>query len=90
MNIRTKEQTAFRFDVELIGMMKRRSKALGKSMNAYVTDLIMRDIKDSYYLPKINLPDTCSENVEKFAGITASPSTEDLSNDERLARLWNR
>ena len=90
MNIRTKEQTAFRFDVELIGMMKRRSKALGKSMNAYVTDLIMRDIKDSYYLPKINLPHTCSETVEKFAGIMASPSTEDLSNDERLARIWNR
>ena len=90
MNIRTKEQTAFRFDVELIGMMKIRSKALGKSMNAYVTDLIMRDIKDSYYLPKIKLPDTCSENVEKFAGIMASPSTEDLSNDERLARIWNR
>lgn len=50
----------------------------------------MRDIKDSCYLPKINLPDTCFENVEKFAGIMASPSTEDLSNDERLARIWNR
>ena len=86
MNIRTKEQTAFRFDVELIGMMKRRSKALGKSMNAYVTDLIMRDIKDSYYLPKIKLPDTCSENVELFAEKLMAL----MSNDELRAEMGRK
>ncbi|MGN0191473.1 MAG: hypothetical protein ACI39U_07450 [Candidatus Cryptobacteroides sp.] len=90
MNIQPKEQTAFRFDVEMIAMMKRRSKALGKSMNAYVTDLIMRDIRESCCLPKVRLSQDYDETVEKFAGIMACPSVEELDNDERLARIWKR
>lgn len=85
---RVKEQTAFRFDPIMISMMKTRAKALGKSMNSYVTDLISEDLRMSCSLPKIDIPAVFDEDITEMAGAMHIPSAEDLKLDERLERIW--
>ena len=38
----------------------------------------------------LELPLVFDDIVEKYAGIIPCPSQEELDNDERLARIWNR
>lgn len=85
-----KEQTAFRFDPELIASMKRRAHSLNVSLNKYVTDLIEKDIRETYELPKIKLPEILCEDVAKYSGIMRQVTEEELKSDERLERIWKR
>lgn len=85
---KVKEQTAFRFDPRMISMMKTRAKALGKSVNSYVTDLISEDLRMSCSLPKIDIPEVFDEDVKEMAGAMRIPSADDLKGDERLERIW--
>ena len=85
-----KEQTAFRFDPELIASMKRRAHSLNVSLNKYVTDLIEKDIRETYELPKIKLPEILCEDVARYSGIMKPPTKEELESDERLERIWKR
>lgn len=86
----TKEQTAFRFDKDLLSTMKSRAKGMGKTLNGYVNHLIIQDLKNSMTLPEISISDELDPDVERFAGILSAPSEEDLKSDERLAAIWNR
>ena len=86
----TKEQTAFRFDKDILASMKARAASLGRSLNNYVNHLVMEDLKSSMQLPKVSVADELDADVAKFAGIMASPTEDDLKNDERLAAIWNR
>jgi len=86
----SKEQTAFRFDPVLIQSMKRRAKSMNISVNKYVTDLIEKDLKDAYALPKVKLPVEFSEDIVEYSGIIPIPSEEELMSDERLERIWRR
>lgn len=90
MNTTVKEQTAFRFEPEMIMMMKSRAKSLGKSLNAYVTDLIAEDLDGIHALPKVRIPDILDDVVAKYEGCCRVPTQQDLDKDERLARIWNR
>lgn len=70
--------------------IKRRSAELGISARKYIEGLVDEEIRKSTELPKIALPLVYNELVERFAGILPCPSPEDLANDERLARIWNK
>jgi len=85
-----KEQTAFRFDRDLLVSMKLRAKSLGRSLNSYITFLIMEDLKSSLSFPRVSLPDDMDTDVKRLAGIMDCPTDADLAKDERLAAIWNR
>lgn len=85
-----KEQTAFRFDKDLLESMKMRARNLNKTLNGYVTFLVMNDLKTSRELPKISLPDALSPDISRFCGIISTPDATMLDADERLADIWNR
>lgn len=91
MRAAIKEQTAFRFDTELIVLMKTRARGLGKSVNAYVTDLIESDLlhsKDS--LPKVKLPPVPDSDILKYQGVMSAIKAADIQDDDRFQRIWNR
>lgn len=90
MRAATKEQTAFRFEPDMIFQMKRRAKSLNLSLNKYVTNLISDDLKKSLTLPKITLPERLDEDIALTSGILREPSQEELYSDERLRRIWER
>ncbi len=46
--VAAKEQTAFRFDKNLLASMKMRAKSLGRSLNSYVSDLIIQDLNCNF------------------------------------------
>ena len=56
----------------------------------YIEGLVDEEIRKATDLPKIAFPLAYNELVEKFAGVLPCPSAEDLANDERLARIWNK
>lgn len=90
VNFYPKEQTAFRFDKDLLESMKMRARKLNKSLNGYITYLVMNDLKASRELPKISLPDTLDSSISRFCGIIPTPDATMLDADERLADIWNR
>lgn len=90
MNAAVKEQTAFRFEPELIQMMKSRARGLGKSLNAYVTGLIEKDLEEMHHLPEVTLTEQLDDIVAKYAGCARIPSQEELDGDERMERIWKR
>lgn len=76
---------------ELFYKIRRRSSELGISAKRYIEKLVDEDLKNSGALPKIDLTLLESDVVERFAGIMkVQPSRDDLDNDERLSRIWNR
>ena len=77
-------------DTGLTGKIRRRSAELGISARMYLERLVEDDIRESRYLPKLAFPLPYDNVVEKYSGIIACPTQEDLDKDERLARIWNR
>ena len=91
------EQTQLEDSVAQYGMdrglnrkIKKRSAELGISARHYLELLVDEDISKSTALPKVSLPSVYDDVVRKYASIASCPSVEDLKNDERLARIWNR
>lgn len=85
-----KEQTAFRFDSQLLQRMKIRAKQQGKSVNKYVSDLIERDLMESETFPCAVLTEADLAFVKQFAGKMTCPTEEELQADPRLERIWKR
>ena len=56
----------------------------------HVKLLVDEDISKSTSLPRVSLPPVYDDVVHKYSGIASCPKVEDLDNDERLARIWNR
>lgn len=76
---------------DLYSKIQSRSIALGMSARQYLEKLVDEDLKQSSELPRINLALLRSSAVERYAGIINTvPSQEELDNDERLSRIWNR
>lgn len=90
MKAAVKEQTAFRFDAEIITQMKRRAKSLNMSVNRYVTGLIEKDLRESLTLPKVKLPLSLDEDVAWASGVLREPDESELMSDERLRNIWER
>lgn len=91
-------QTAFRFKPEMIDRIKLKARRNGTSVNAYVEQLIEKDLgkdEDRYEalyreLAKIKLPETISPEVEALSRFSINFSEEDLRNDERLAYILGK
>ncbi len=90
-------QTAFRFKPELIDRIKLKARRNGTSVNAYVEQLIEKDLgkdEDRYEaiyreLAKIKLPETISSGVQALSGICPPTeyTKEELDADPKLAYL---
>lgn len=90
-------QTAFRFKPELVARLKMKARREQKSVNAYVEQLIERDLEkdeDRYEalyreLGKIKLPKKISPKLERLVGVGAGIeyTQEELDSDPRLAYL---
>ena len=80
----------YSLDLCLSRKIRQRSSALGISAKRYLELLVDEDISKSTSLPRVSLPLVYDDVVIKYAGIASCPKVEDLDNDERLARIWNR
>ena len=80
----------YSLDLCLSRKIRQRSSVLGISARHYLELLVDEDIRKSTSLPKVSLPSVYDDVVHKYAGIASCPKVEDLDNDERLARIWNR
>lgn len=83
-------QTAFRFSEELLARVRREAKRKGKSVNAYVAEVLDRETRVEWpHLPKdykvsqeiLNL-----HCVDKLC----EPTPEELAEDPKLEYLWNK
>lgn len=81
-------QTAFRFSPELVNRMKQKARREHKSVNAYVEELIEKDLgsgEDRYEalyreLAKIKLPCGISDEVKCKVALVG----EDVENDPKM------
>lgn len=90
-------QTAFRFTPDLVSRLKLKARREHKSVNAYVEQLIEKDLgkdEDRYEalyreLAKIKLPEKISPKVKALAGFGAGIkyTQEELDADPKLAYL---
>ena len=80
----------YSLDLCLSRKIRQRSSVLGISAKRYLELLVDEDISKSTALPKVSLPPVYDDVVHKYSGIASCPKVEDLDNDERLARIWNR
>ena len=80
----------YSLDLCLSRKIRQRSSALGISAKRYLELLVDEDISKSTFLPRVSLPPVYDDVVHKYTGIASCPKVEDLDNDERLARIWNR
>ena len=80
----------YSLDLCLSRKIRQRSSVLGISAKHYLELLVDEDISKSTSLPRVSLPSVYDDVVIKYAGIALCPKVEDLNNDERLARIWNR
>ena len=80
----------YSLDLCLSRKIRQRSFELGISAKRYLELLVDEDISKSTALPKVSLPPVYDDVVHKYSGIASCPKVEDLDNDERLARIWNR
>lgn len=80
----------YSLDLCLSRKIRQRSSALGISAKRYLELLVDEDISKSTFLPRVSLPPVYDDVVHKYSGIASCPKVEDLDNDERLARIWNR
>ena len=92
-------QTAFRFSPELLLRMKNRARLRGQSLNAYVEQLIAKDLGDkserykALYadLSRIKLPDKIPDRVNAFMDRHKVEFTSsELEQDERLSYLLSK
>lgn len=84
-------QTAFRLKPSTIEMAKRRAGAKGMSLNAFVENLLEKDLTIS--LPKmrrVEIHELEKDPLFVNEGIIPSPTKDMLENDERLAYIWNK
>lgn len=83
-------QTAFRLEESMVKMMKQRARLRRQSVNAYVAELIAKDLRNSSILPTVELPAELDSDIARLAGSMCQPALEDIENDERLRRIWER
>ena len=88
--IAMKRQTAFRLDKELLFYLKRRAKEQNKTLNAFVEDVLRKEVEaDMEGWPIIDGPIEISEEVKRmFPHISITP--EDIAADERLAYILSK
>ncbi len=82
-----KVQTGLRLPLLLINQLKAKAKQEGKSFNAYVEEVLERDVEPVF--PKLRREDYgVPEWVKKLAVHGPKFTREELEADPRLAHIW--
>lgn len=84
-------QTAFRLKYDLVERLKRQAKALNSSLNNYVEMILIRATEPDF--PKIQKGYQISEETRNLCGFVKTierPTDEEMSNNPKLARIWNK
>lgn len=84
-----RRQTAFRLDRELLYHLNRKAKSQGKSLNAFVEDVLRNEVKAEMTWPKIKGPIIISDEI-KSRRMTHVFTPEEIAADERLAYLLSK
>ncbi len=80
-----KVQTAFRLDPDLLGRMKRKAKAKGKSLNAIVEETLNMGFPKEPEWPRVEIPKEISPEIKALQITGCKPfSREEVENDPKL------
>ncbi len=85
-----KVQTAFRFDADLLSRLKRKAKARGQSLNAYVENVLVKDTPANLVWPEIVFPADISPETMAITRNYTSFTKEELRKDDRLAYIFGK
>ncbi len=81
-------QTAFRLDVTLIKRLKRKAKANGKSLNAYVEDILEKAFPAEIEWPTVVFPKEIPDSIKELRlGKELKFSKKELEADSKLDYL---
>lgn len=80
-------QNTIYIPTRLIIALTAKALRLGKSTDAYVSELISKDLALDAELPKVSLSGHISKKVKKYSGILGSAP---IQGDEKFDRIWNR
>ena len=85
-----KVQTAFRLDTGLINRLKKKAKAKGQSLNAYVENVLAKDAPSELAWPKVKFPMDISPETIALTRNYSSFTKEELRKDDRLAYIFGK
>ncbi len=78
-------QTAFRLEESLLQRLKKKARGQKKSLNSYVEELLLANVRDTPEFPIVSFPLPHSPRVSRMIDILPAFSEEDLQEDEKLA-----
>lgn len=85
--LRDPSSGAMVLDRNLAVMIRQRSLELGLSALSYLRKLVEDDVRNSSFLPKVDLNSEPGEETRKYSGIV---QVHEIVGDERFDRIWNR
>ena len=74
-------------DDMLVETIRQRSMELGMSAMSYLKKLVLDDVRNSSFLPKVDLSSGPGAETKKYSGIVPF---HEITGDERFDRIWNR
>ena len=74
-------------DDMLVETIRQRSMELGMSAMSYLKKLVLDDVRNSGFLPKVDLSSEPGAETKKYSGIVPF---HEIIGDERFDRIWNR
>ena len=74
-------------DDMLVETIRQRSMELGMSAMSYLKKLVLDDVRNSGFLPKVDLSSEPGAETKKYSGIVPF---HEIVGDERFDRIWNR
>ena len=74
-------------DDMLVETIRQRSMELGMSAMSYLKKLVLDDVRNSGFLPKVDLSSEPGAETKKYSGIVPF---HEIVDDERFDRIWNR
>ena len=78
---------AVAMDDMLVATIRQRSMELGMSAMSYLKKLVLDDVRNSSFLPKVDLSSEPGAEIKKYSGIVPF---HEIVGDERFDRIWNR
>ncbi len=83
-------QTAFRLEESLLRRLKKKAQAQNKSLNRYVEELFLADVRDEPEYPVVSFPVRHADCVTRMLDILPGFSGEELQEDEKLAYILGK
>ena len=90
MQTTTRVQTAFRLDTALLNRLKRKAKAKGQSLNAFVEDILTKATPADLQWPGAASIRDISPETRALTRNYKSFTDEELKEDDRLAYIFGK